>query len=113
MSRTNSALLALLCALALLAGVSAAAAQMPRPDPKDAERAVPGAAVPETTPPETSGQAPAESLSDRLERSKGVIHPPGDVDPEIHVSPPEATHDPMPVIPPPGSPGGDQRVQPK
>jgi hypothetical protein len=67
--------------------------------------------VPETTP-GTTGQAP-DNLSDRLERSKGVIRPPGDVDPEIHVTPPDATRDPMPVIPPPGSPGGDQRVQPK
>jgi len=112
MSRTNSALLALLSALALLAGVSAAA-QVPRPDPKDAERAVPGASVPETTPPGTTGQGPSENLSDRLERSKGMIKPPGDVDPEIHVTPPDTTRDPMPVIPPPGSPGGDRRVQPK
>lgn len=112
MSRTRSILLPLLAALALLAGASAAAAQVPRPDPKMPDAPPPGAAVPETTPRDTTGQSPAENLSDRLERSKGVIRPPGHVDPEIHVTPP-ATGDPMPVIPPPGSPGGDQAVQPK
>jgi hypothetical protein len=51
-------------------------------------------------------------LSDRLDRSGGVIHPPGNVDPEIHVAPP-ATGDKMPVVPAPGSPGGDPSVKPK
>jgi hypothetical protein len=96
-------LLQVSCVLAAWAVTSAAWAQPTRPDTK----------VPETAQPETTGQAPAENLSDRLERSKGVIRPPDNVDPEIHVTPPEATRDPMPVIPPPGSPGGDQSIQPK
>jgi hypothetical protein len=53
-----------------------------------------------------------QNLSDRLDRSGGVIHPPGNVDPEIHVAPP-ATGDKMPVVPAPGSPGGDPSVKPK
>jgi hypothetical protein len=53
-----------------------------------------------------------QNLSQRLDRSGGVIHPPGNVDPEIHVTPP-ATGDKMPVVPAPGSPGGDPSVRPK
>jgi hypothetical protein len=50
-------------------------------------------------------------LSDKLARSGGVICPPQHVDPEItQPTPPTGT---MPVIPPPGSPGGDQSIQPK
>ena len=53
-----------------------------------------------------------QNLSDRLDRSGGVIRPPGNVDPEMHVPPP-ATGDKMPVVPAPGSPGGDPSVKPK
>src|SRR4029079_3986592 len=52
------------------------------------------------------------NLSDRLARSGGVICPPEHVDPEIN-QPTPPTGGSMPVIPPPGSPGGDQSVQPK
>jgi hypothetical protein len=51
-------------------------------------------------------------LSERLDRSGGVIHPPANVDSEMHVAPP-ATGDKMPVVPAPGSPGGDPNVKPK
>lgn len=51
-------------------------------------------------------------LSEKLARSDGVICPPAHVDPEIRVpTPPGGAA--MPVIPPPGSPGGDQSLQPK
>jgi hypothetical protein len=60
---------------------------------------------------ETQLQDGKGSLSDKLARSGGVICPPEHVDPEIrHPTPPGGT---MPVIPPPGSPGGDQSIQPK
>lgn len=52
-----------------------------------------------------------ETLSSKLAASDGVICPPARVDPEIKAPTPEAG--PMPVIPPPGSPGGNPRVQPK
>jgi hypothetical protein len=57
-------------------------------------------------------QKPAgRTLSDHLARTDGVICPPEHVDPEIKaVTPPGG---PMPVIPPPGSPGGDPTIQPK
>ena len=51
------------------------------------------------------------NLSDKLARSHGVICPPQHVDPEIRQPTPPGG--PMPVIPPPGSPGGDQSIQPK
>ena len=51
------------------------------------------------------------NLSEKLARSGGVICPPEHIDPEIKQPTPPGG--PMPVIPPPGSPGGDQSIQPK
>jgi hypothetical protein len=59
-----------------------------------------------------AGQQRDQTLSERLDRSGGVIHPPANVDPEMRVTPP-ATGDKMPIVPAPGSPGGDQSVKPK
>ena len=58
----------------------------------------------------TIGQA-AEPLGDRLAKSDGVLCPPTGVDPEIHAPTPDSGN--TPVIPPPGSPGGDPSVRPK
>jgi len=52
-----------------------------------------------------------KDLSDQLAQSKGVICPPDDVDPRV-ASPPPAGGG-MPIIRPPGTPGGSQDVQPK
>jgi hypothetical protein len=52
------------------------------------------------------------NLSDKLARSGGVICPPQQVDPDMKAPTPPGGGT-MPVIPPPGSPGGDQSVQPK
>jgi hypothetical protein len=54
-----------------------------------------------------------EPLSKKLDKNEGVLKPPSGVDPEIHKAPPANTGDKMPVIVPPGEPGGDQSVQPK
>jgi len=59
-----------------------------------------------------AGRQRGQNLSERLDRSGGVIHPPANVDPEIQVKPP-ATGDKMPIVPAPGAPGGDQSVKPK
>jgi hypothetical protein len=67
----------------------------------------PGAAAPEGT---TTGQRP-EPLGDKLARSDGVLCPPAGVDPEMRAPTPEGGN--TPVIPPPGSPGGDPNVRPK
>jgi len=59
---------------------------------------------------ETKGQS-REPLGDKLAKSDGVLCPPSGVDPEIRAPTPEGGN--MPVIPPPGSPGGDPTVRPK
>ena len=58
--------------------------------------------------------APPESgtSSSDLGRSGGVIIPPAGVDPGMKRTPPESGAR-MPVIPPPGVPGGDPSVKPK
>ena len=52
------------------------------------------------------------NLSEQLDRSKGVIHPPptGDTGIATTVPNPDGT---LKVIPPPGTPGGDESVEPK
>ena len=68
-------------------------------------------------PPDVKGEPPtvggggSESLSDKLARSKGVICPPAGVDREMQVAPPDGGK--LRIIPPPGTPGGDEGVQPK
>jgi hypothetical protein len=75
--------------------------------------------APSDVPSTTTGQgAPSEpdhagndNLSDKLAQSDGVICPPAHADDEIKAPTPPGGA--MPVIPPPGSPGGDPNVQPK
>jgi hypothetical protein len=62
--------------------------------------------------PATSGSSTAP-LSEKLDRSGGVIHPPSGVDPGIKQDPPAIGSHSTPVIPPPGSPGGKSGVNPK
>jgi hypothetical protein len=67
-----------------------------------------GTTAPEGT---TTGQR-SEPLGDKLARSDGVLCPPPGIDPEMHApTPPDGGK--TPVIPPPGSPGGDPSVRPK
>ena len=81
------------------------------PAPPEVQEKTPRA----TTPDEPPTPAPDTPLSEELERSKGVIVPvdPG-VDRDMVQPPPDvggaAT---MPVIPPPGTPGGNPNVRPK
>ena len=80
-------------------------------DPKacaPGERTLPDTTAPR--PPATSGQQASENLSDKLARTDGVICP-ENVDPHIKAPTPDVGK--MPVIPPPGTPGGDPTVQPK
>ena len=90
------------CATALvltLAVVSLACAQTPTMEQN-------GAAQKRCSEPGDS----SKTLSDKLDQGGGVICPPN-VDPGIKAPAPETGK--MPVIPPPGSPGGDPKVQPK
>jgi hypothetical protein len=77
------------------------------------------APVPNTPAPQTRDQKACvedlrspgdQTLSKRLERTEGVICPP-EIDPDITARTPQGGR--MPVIPPPGSPGGDPTVRPK
>jgi hypothetical protein len=63
-------------------------------------------------PPEpcVKGSGNAGDLSNKLSQSNGVICPP-DVDQGMKAPTPNTGK--MPVIPPPGSPGGDPNVQPR
>ena len=114
----------LLLSGALIAAAAAASAQAPpapatppaQTAPPQAARTVnctpmqpaqPGGAVPDGT---TTGQR-AEPLSDKLARSDGVLCPPAGIDPDIRAPTPQTGN--TPVIPPPGSPGGDPTVRPK
>jgi hypothetical protein len=54
---------------------------------------------------------PDATTSDRLAQTDGVICPPPDIDPNIRAPAPGGGT--TPVIPPPGSPGGDPNVKPK
>jgi hypothetical protein len=56
---------------------------------------------------------PNQPLSEKLDKSGGVLRPPAGIDPGIHAPAPEPDPRTTPVIPPPGTPGGDQNIQPK
>jgi len=110
--------LAIAMAILMLVGV-AAQAQPNGASPRDSKACAPGAEshfrIPGTPTPQ-SPQSPnattgsGTNLSDKLAQSDGVLCPPN-VDPGIKAPTPEVGN--MPVIPPPGSPGGDPSVRPK
>ena len=101
---------------ALGAGVaSAASAQTPsapgnpvQQQPRDPNMPAQQNTVPEKMDSTGSGG----TLSDKLQRSDGVITPP-DVGSGMVVRPPVPNPGTTPVIPPPGSPGGNPRLDPK
>ena len=63
------------------------------------------------TKPPIAPPASGTSSSD-LGRSGGVVTPPPGVDPQMKRTPPPSG-DSMPVIPPPGTPGGNPSIKPK
>ncbi len=89
--------LSFVAAALLCSGAIAAMAEEPTGRPRAGQPTVPPA---------------AGVLGSDLNRSGGVITPPAGVDPEIRQTPPP-TGAKMPVIPPPGTPGGDPAVKPK
>lgn len=103
-NQTHSMLTAMLTGAAMLATASFSSAQTSPPKAPDAH-----SPAPEQKPPVTTD----EPLSEKLNKSEGVLVPPSGVDPKIHKEPPPGTGDRMPVIVPPGEPGGDQQIQPK
>jgi hypothetical protein len=91
---------------AFTAALSAASLAQTSPSP-------PGNTAPEASPQTPNDKSPDAPLSEKLDKNEGVLKPPKGIDPEMHKAPPESTGDRMPVIIPPGEPGGDQSVQPK
>lgn len=91
----------------------AAPAQNPQSAPPGAESPMgpPASAAPppERVAPESHGRN--RTPSDQLSRQGGTLHP-SNVDPGINVMPPAARRGTMPVIPPPGSSGGDKHGVP-
>jgi hypothetical protein len=62
---------------------------------------------------EPSGTGSTGTLSDRLQASDGVIRPPETGAADMRVAPPVPDPGTTPVIRPPGSPGGNQALDPK
>ena len=57
--------------------------------------------------------APKDNPSEKLDKSGGVIKPGDNLDPKMQVAPPDPGPTSTPVIPPPGTPGGNPNVVPK
>ena len=101
-------------AILLVGCTGAADTALAQSPPSEAPSAQQGAACPPDVkgePPTVGGGSSSAPLSDKLAQSKGVICPPSSVDRDMQVTPPAGGR--LKVIPPPGSPGGDQSVQPK
>jgi hypothetical protein len=62
---------------------------------------------------QTPSVKPGESLSNSLERNNGVLKPPPTGDSAIETTVPNPDPGTTIVIPPPGTPGGNQNIQPK
>ncbi len=80
------------------------APNMPSPESVPAEKMAPDLG--------TTGST-GETLSERLNRTEGVIKPPVTATPDMTVPAPVPNPGTTPVIRPPGSPGGSQLVDPK
>jgi hypothetical protein len=97
--------LTVLVAVGTTLGAVAACGQNLSPPPPPGQGVPSNPSVPAN--PEKNG-----TLGDQLSRSRGVITPPPVEDKNV-VNPPNADKAKTPVIPPPGTPGGNQTVVPK
>jgi len=70
---------------------------------------------PPRNPPEQTDKRPVSPppAAGTGSQQSGVIRPPTGVDPGMTKPAPDAKDFPMPVVPPPGTPGGNPRVLPK
>lgn len=99
----------LIATAVILAGTLAAKAQIPQPNPPSTQ-AEPGRKPP-AAPPQGAQQPPGGSGAD-LSHSQGVVAPPDTRDPAVKTPNPPVSPK-TPVIPPPGTPGGRQDIEPK
>jgi hypothetical protein len=100
--RASGAALFILMVLSAPAAFAQGSAEMPnaRPPPND-------------RPPAVQPPQQAENPAKKLERSDGVIRPPGNVDPGMKQTPPATGSNNMPILPPPGTPQNKPDIQPK
>jgi hypothetical protein len=112
----------LILSMMMAGGLTAASAQnpdvllqqapnMPPLQQMPAEKIEPGEDPTRDEDPTQTGST--NTLSDKLEKSDGVIKPPPTATPDITVPAPNPDPGTTPVIPPPGSPGGNPLVDPK
>jgi hypothetical protein len=103
----------LLLSWVLISVSGMALAQAPATPPAETAPPAPGRAYncAPTTPQDTTTGQSSEPLGDKLAKSDGVLCPPAGVDPQMRAPTPDSGN--TPVIPPPGSPGGDMTVRPK
>jgi len=105
--------------MAVILGLAAAPAWAQNPQSAEPHVPPPPLAPPSApvAPPERiaprDGGAPGSTMSDRLSRDQGTLKPPAQVDPGMAVHPGGRAAGSMPVIPPPGTPGGNPAVVPK
>lgn len=74
-------------------------------------QAPPASSIPEKIEPPLS-PSPKDGAEQQFNHEDGVVRPPGNIDPKMETKP-EDKGARTPVIPPPGSPGGDENVKPK
>ncbi len=87
------------------------APNMPAPHQMPAEKVEPDSNLSGTNGPSETGST--NTLSEKLEQTDGVISPPENASPDITVPAPVPDPRTTPVIRPPGSPGGNPRIDPK
>ncbi len=87
------------------------APNMPAPSQMPAEKIEPDSNLSGTNGP--SGTGSTNTLSEKLQRTDGVIRPPETATPDITVPAPVPDPGTTPVIRPPGSVGGSQQLDPK
>ena len=97
-------------AIGLVIGGLVAANALAQTQPRDPNRPDPRTVPPEKMAEPNATGSTGETLSDKLERSDGVIKPPPTGDTEAVLPPPRMPN--MPVIRPPGTSPSDP-VQPK
>ena len=107
-------LIAALAGAFLFAGVEAAPSQTGQPPPNTPQSDIQGRPDPTQDPRSTGAIGESrEPLSEKLDKSRGVIRPPANIAPDMTVRAPDPDPGTTRVIPPPGSPGGDPTIVPK
>jgi hypothetical protein len=103
--------------MAVMLGIAAVPAWAQNPQPAEPHAPPPPSGPTPVAPPERmaprDGGATGSTMSDQLSRDRGTLTPPSHVDPGMTVHPGNQGAGSMPVIPPPGTPGGNPTVVPK